>query len=118
MLLTLPTDALLLAELQRGRNIAANLALEIDRAPDFVNKRLRQLADYRLVERVGPTSKSGLYEITPRGLATLDLVDSYQQGPAFEERVDARAEDFEIVGFQYLDHAESNRETESESGEK
>lgn len=49
------------------RNTAANLAhiLEKDRA--YLNTRLPVLADYGLIDRIGPASKSGLYEITEKG---------------------------------------------------
>jgi predicted transcriptional regulator len=67
MKLVQPTDFELLAALEDGRNVAANLALELDRDRAYLNTRLPQLADYGLVEKVGPSPNSGLYVITEKG---------------------------------------------------
>jgi hypothetical protein len=61
------TDFLILERLHEGRNLAANIALEIDRARNYVNQRMPYLLDYDLVEKVGPMEGSGLYELTERG---------------------------------------------------
>ena len=78
MKLTRPTDFEILDALSEGRrNVAANIAIEIDKERGYVNTRLPVLADYQLVKKVGPTSNSGLYEITRRGLAVLHLNEEY-----------------------------------------
>ena len=68
MKLVEPTDIELLEALADGkRNVAANLAIELDKDRAYVNTRLPQLEAYELLDRVGPAPKSGLYEITPKG---------------------------------------------------
>lgn len=96
MRLTLPTDRLILERLLEGRNLAINIATEIDRSPGYVNRRMLHLKDYWLVNRVGPAEDTGLYEITDRGVAVLRLVDEYSPDRAFEQRVDERAESIEV----------------------
>jgi len=75
MLLQLPTDELILTELQHGRNLGANIADEIDRHNKTVTKRLIQLEDYGLVENIG----RGVYEITPQGEIALKHIDEYDR---------------------------------------
>ncbi|WP_157231409.1 hypothetical protein [Halostagnicola larsenii] len=75
MLLQLPTDRLILEELQDGRNLGANIADEIDRHKKTVTKRLNQLEDYDLVRNIG----RGVYEITSRGEIALDHIDQYDR---------------------------------------
>jgi hypothetical protein len=92
MRLTDPTDFEILDALSDGRrNTAANLAHLIDRTRPYINTRLPLLADYGLVERVGPAPNSGLYQITPRGLAALELRDQYGEVDDFDDRVARRA---------------------------
>lgn len=84
MKLTLPTDIELLEALADGkRNTAANLShiLEKDRA--YINTRLPVLADYGLIEKVGPAPRSGLYEITEKGNVVIETQEKYH-----EENVD------------------------------
>ncbi len=78
MRLVQPTDFEILDALSDGRrNTAANIAHIIDRNRSYINTRLPILADYELVERVGPAPNSGLYEILPRGRAALEHRDKY-----------------------------------------
>lgn len=77
------------------RNVAVNIALEKDTSPGYVNNRMTILLDYRLVDKVGPSKNSGLYEITPRGHAALELRDEYDRGQEFEQKVDNLAEKYE-----------------------
>ncbi|QLG61343.1 helix-turn-helix domain-containing protein [Halorarum salinum] len=78
MRLTSPTDFEILEALSDGkRNNAANLSYVLDKNRSYINTRLPVLADYGLVERVGPAPNSGLYEITERGLAAHELRDRY-----------------------------------------
>ncbi|MFB6091551.1 MAG: ArsR family transcriptional regulator [Haloquadratum sp.] len=80
MRLTVPTDFEILEALADGeRNNAANLAYHIDRDRSYINTRLPVLADYGLLERVGPAPNSGLYAITERGRAALEHRDAYRQ---------------------------------------
>lgn len=63
-----PTDYKILAFLAtRGRNNAVNIAAALEYDRSYVNTRLRALANAELVERVGPASNSGLYELTEAG---------------------------------------------------
>ena len=88
MKLTSPTDFEILEELSDGnRNNAANLSYELDKNRSYINTRLPILADYGLVERVGPAPNSGLYEITDRGGAAVELRETYGEGD-FDEQID------------------------------
>lgn len=90
MRLTTPTDFEILAVLADGeRNNAVNIAAEIDKERSYVNTRLPELADYELIEKVGPAANSGLYAITDRGQAALRLRESYDHAIDFEARIDA-----------------------------
>lgn len=81
-----PTDFLILDALaEGGRNVATNIALEIDKNRPYVNTRLPVLADYRLLRKIGPAENSGLYEITERGRVVLELQDEYEKEAEFEE---------------------------------
>ena len=84
-----PTDFLILEVLaENGRNVAPNIALEIDKSRSHVNVRLPVLADYGLVRKVGPAENSGLYEITDRGETTLALREQYDSSDEFEQLVE------------------------------
>ena len=79
MRLTEPTDFDILDAFADGRrNNAANLAYELDRDRSYINTRLPVLADYGLLERVGPAPKSGLYAITDKGRAVVTHRESYR----------------------------------------
>lgn len=74
MRLAEPTDFEILEALTDGkRNTAANLSYILDKDRSYINTRLPILADYKLVERVGPAPNSGLYEITERGVEVIDI---------------------------------------------
>jgi DNA-binding MarR family transcriptional regulator len=78
MKLASPTDFDVLDALSDGRrNTAANIAIEIDRDRAYINTRLPLLAEQGLIERIGPSPNSGLYEITPKGLAALEHREAY-----------------------------------------
>jgi len=84
------TDFLILGKLREGRNLAANIALEIDRARNYVNQRMPYLLDYGLVDRVGPMENSGLYELTEKGrLAYQHRGQYFDEDVDFEELIDA-----------------------------
>jgi predicted transcriptional regulator len=77
MRLAEPTDFEILEALSDGkRNTAANLSYILDKDRSYINTRLPILADYELVERVGPSPNSGLYEITDRGIEVIDIRES------------------------------------------
>lgn len=93
MQLRQPTDFLVLEALHTyGRNVAPNVAPIIDKSRKNVNNRLPVLADYGLVRKVGPAETSGLYEITARGIAALELRDRYDDPAEFERLVERRLE--------------------------
>lgn len=89
MRLTLPTDLEILEALSDGkRNTAANLAHILDKDRAYLNTRLPMLADSRLVERVGPAPRSGLYEITEKGKIVVQHQDQYRDEDVdFEELI-------------------------------
>ena len=96
MRLQLPSDQLVLEKLTEGRNTAANIAADVDRSRNYINQRMPQIHDYGLIRKVGPVEGTGLYEITPKGIATLRLIDDYTEGKEFEDRVEQRADQIEI----------------------
>ncbi|UWG46953.1 Transcriptional regulator, MarR family [Halanaeroarchaeum sp. HSR-CO] len=76
MKLARPTDVEILEALSDGkRNTAANLAYHLEKDRSYINTRLPVLADYDLLDRVGPAPNSGLYEITEKGNLVLEHVD-------------------------------------------
>ena len=87
-----PTDFQILEALSDGRrNTAANLAVIIDKDRNYLNTRLPVLADTGLITRVGPAESSGLYQITPRGVAaahnrSLYAADRDQFATAIDEQ--------------------------------
>lgn len=90
MKLAVPTDFEILEALSDGkRNTAANLSYILDKDRSYINTRLPVLADYELVERIGPAPNSGLYEITEKGIAAVDLQDRYrEEGVDFDALLD------------------------------
>jgi predicted transcriptional regulator len=89
-----PTDFQILEALSDGRrNTAANLSYVLDKDRSYINTRLPILADYELVDRVGPAPNSGLYEITERGRAVIEIRESAsEQDVDFEARLSKRFE--------------------------
>mgnify|MGYP005845148319 CR=1 FL=1 len=77
MELTEPTDFDVLAAFRDGRNVGANVALELGLEPASVTTRLSRLVEHGLLARVGPSEQSGLYELTKRGEAALVYRDHY-----------------------------------------
>lgn len=92
MKLAVPTDFDILDALSDGRrNTAVNLSYVLDKNRSYINTRLPILADYGLVERVGPAPNSGLYEITEKGRVVVELRDKYRtEGVDFDELVAER----------------------------
>lgn len=72
------TDFKILNVLASGkRNVAANVALEIDVDRGYINSRFGYLLSEDLVERVGPKERSGLYEITSKGQVVVEHKEVY-----------------------------------------
>lgn len=98
--LVVPTDFEMLEAMSDGkRQTATNLAAIIDRDSRYMNNRLAVLAGSGLVEKVGPSDTSGMYRITPKGRAALDLRNEYVHDTAneFSELVEEKAEEYEDV---------------------
>ncbi|RQG90849.1 winged helix-turn-helix domain-containing protein [Natrarchaeobius chitinivorans] len=88
MKLRQPTDFLILEELEdKGRNVATNLASHTGKTRKNINTRLPMLEDYGLVQKIGPSKRSGLYEITSDGKVVLLYQDQYDQVDNFEELI-------------------------------
>lgn len=84
MKLVSPTDFQILEFLRKhGRNNAVNLAAALERDSDYIDTRLRTLANEGLVERIGPAENSGLYDITEYGRAAIVYRDAFEH-----ERID------------------------------
>lgn len=90
--LTQPTDFQILEALSDGKqNTAVNLASQLNKDRGYLNNRLPVLADYGLLQKIGPAENSGLYQITPRGIAAVQNQTLYQQDTdRFEEVLDER----------------------------
>jgi len=94
MKLRRPTDFLILEALeQRGRNVATNLQHHTGKSRKNVNTRLPVLADYGLVEKIGPAEHSGLYEVTLRGRLAALYRDRYGVVEDFEAFLDEKLND-------------------------
>jgi len=85
-----PTDFLILKALDaHGRNVATNLEHHTEKSRKNINNRLPVLEDYGLVKKIGPAEKSGLYEVTERGIAALEHRDKYDDADVdFEELIE------------------------------
>ena len=83
------TDFDILEVLEGGdRNVAANVAIEIDADRNYVNTRFTQLRNEELVERVGPHDQSGLYEITDKGQVVVEHREEYGEVDDFSTLVE------------------------------
>jgi|APHM01.1.fsa_nt_gi Sugar-specific transcriptional regulator TrmB. len=84
-----PTDFDILNALSEtgGRNVAANIARELDRDRSYINTRFSKLVEYGLVERVGPADRSGLYDLTARGERALQHRNQYDSVDDFESLI-------------------------------
>lgn len=101
MKLAVPTDFSLLDALADGkRNNAANLSIELGRNRSYINTRLPILADYGLVQRIGPAERSGLYEITEKGKVAVAHREEYRKDDV----------DFEALIERELQDADAERE--------
>lgn len=86
-----PTDFEILDAMADGkRQTAPNLAELLDKESRYMNNRLAELAGHGLVEKVGPSERSGMYVITERGRVALEHRDEYDHDTArkFGELVD------------------------------
>lgn len=97
MRLRQPTDFLILEALHSyGRNVAPNLAEITGKSRKNINNRLPVLADYELVQKIGPAQRSGLYEITDRGQAALELRDQYEDTADFDHLIQRRLQQTDL----------------------
>ena len=87
-----PTDFEILEYLEDGRNSPANMGIDLDRDRNYLSNRLRQLAEYDLVKHIGPSDRSGIYELTDRGAAALTHRDVYDRSnpEQFLELIDSK----------------------------
>lgn len=83
-----PVDFLILKVLTTGRNVNANISASIDRERHYVSNRMAYLLDYELVTKIGPNENVGLYEITEKGEAVLELREYYGEVDDFDDTVD------------------------------
>lgn len=91
-----PTDFEILEVLSDGtRNIAANIAIEINANRGYINSRFSYLLNEDLVERVGPKEESGLYKITEKGKVAVEHKEKYIEDEVddFEAFVESELED-------------------------
>jgi hypothetical protein len=58
---------LLVALSEYGRNVALNLQHHFDTDRDYLNTRLCQLAKAGVLDRIGPSERAGLYELSRTG---------------------------------------------------
>lgn len=80
MRLSQPTDFLILEALSDGeRDTGANVAKRIDRDRKYINNELPKLEKQRLVKKIGPHENSGLYQITPLGIAAIQKQSLYSE---------------------------------------
>lgn len=80
-----PTDFLILESLEEsGRNVATNLSYHTGKSRKNINARLPVLDDYGLVRKIGPSDRSGLYEITDLGRKAIQYRDLYGEVDDFE----------------------------------
>jgi predicted transcriptional regulator len=78
--LTQPTDFQVLEALSDGeRDTAANIGERINKDRKYINTRLPLLADYQLIQKIGPSENSGLYQITPLGVAAIKKRTLYDE---------------------------------------
>lgn len=90
--LVVPTDFEILEVMSNAqRQTAPNLAEILDQRRQYMNDRLSNLASMGLVRKVGPSDRSGMYEITLRGLVALKFREQYEHEKAsdFAKLVDA-----------------------------
>lgn len=86
-----PTDFDILEVMSDGkRQTAPNLAEILGKQRQYMNDRLADLAGKQLVEKVGPSPRSGMYEITERGRIALKHRElySHQKTDEFRKLID------------------------------
>ena len=85
-----PTDFDILTAMSDGkRQTAPNLATILDKRRQYMNDRLSSLASQDLISKVGPSPRSGMYEINEYGKRALQYRDlySHNKGPQFRKLV-------------------------------
>ncbi|GGI95270.1 hypothetical protein GCM10008995_01810 [Halobellus salinus] len=99
MRLRRPTDFLILDVLSDGeRNTGANIADLIERDRGYVNTQLPTIEDQGFVKKIGPHQNSGLYQITPLGIAAVQKQSLYSESEdEFETAIRELADQIEIT---------------------
>ncbi len=92
MHLSEPTDFDILEILTEGRNVPANIAARLEKSQGYISGQLPKLADHDLVRRIGPAERAGLYELTDRGRAALELRAQYADADDFAALIDTHLE--------------------------
>lgn len=64
--------------LGEGRNVATNVAAELEHDRAYINTRLPHLDDQGLVDKIGPADNSSLYKLTDRGRAAIACQEQYE----------------------------------------
>lgn len=101
-----PTDFRILEALYLyGRNVAPNVAIHTDKERRHINTRLPMLADYGLVEKVGPAERSGVYQLTTRGLVAMVLRDRYDSAEDFDALIEAHLDNVDDSWIKSIDAA-------------
>lgn len=104
--LVVPTDFEILEVMSNAqRQTAPNLAEILDQRRQYMNDRLSNLASMGLVRKVGPSDRSGMYEITLKGLIALEFRDQYGH---------EKASDFAKLVDTHLSRLESDYEESQE----
>lgn len=99
MKLVVPTDFEILEAMSDSkRQTAPNLAEILDRERQYMNDRLADLAGKGLIKKVGPSERSGMYEITTRGRIALEHKGEYSHDSAhaFRELVESELKKREL----------------------
>ncbi|WP_435147189.1 ArsR family transcriptional regulator [Halobaculum sp. P14] len=94
--LVVPTDFEILEAMSDGkRQSAPNLAEILDRDSRYMNNRLSELSAGGLVEKVGPSDRSGMYVITEKGQSALEHQEEYshQTAEEFDEKISGPSEE-------------------------
>lgn len=99
-----PTDFEILSYFMSGeQDRGSNAAAALGKDPGYVNNRLPELTDQGLLERVGEAERSGIYRITPLGVAAYHLRDEYDRDD-WEDLIQKREGDIIIKRPEIVDH--------------
>jgi hypothetical protein len=89
------TDIAILVALEEyGRNVALNLQHHVETDRDYLNTRLCQLAKAGVLDRIGPSERAGLYELSRTGERLVRFSDLHAPPMTlseFEQAIDIQA---------------------------